>query len=27
MIRPFEEVNKDWTFFDWDEWNIIMNKE
>ena len=20
MIRPFEDVDKDWTFFDWDEW-------
>lgn len=26
MIKPFEEVNKDWTFFDWDEWNSIRHK-
>ena len=26
MIRDFEEVNKDWTFFDWDEWVSVRNK-
>ena len=26
MIRPFEEVNKDWTFFDWDEWESVRHK-
>ncbi len=26
MIRPFEEVNKDWTFFDWDEWDSVCRK-
>jgi len=26
MIRPFEEVNKDWTFFDWDEWESVRRK-
>ena len=26
MIRPFEEVDKDWTFFDWDEWVSVRNK-
>ena len=26
MIRPFEEVNKDWTFFDWDEWENVRRK-
>ena len=26
MIRPFEEVNKDWTFFDWDEWDSVRSK-
>lgn len=26
MIRPFEEVNKDYTFFDWDEWESIRHK-
>ena len=26
MIRPFEEVDKDWTFFDWDEWDSVRRK-
>lgn len=26
MIRDFEEVNKDWTFFDWDEWYSVRRK-
>ena len=26
MIRPFEEVNKDWTFLDWDEWENVRRK-
>ena len=26
MIRPFEEVNKDWTFFEWDEWSNVRRK-
>jgi hypothetical protein len=26
MIRTFEEVNKDWTFFDWDEWDSVRHK-
>ena len=26
MIRPFEEVNKEWIFFDWDEWNSVRRK-
>ena len=26
MIRPFEEVNRDWTFFEWDEWNSVRRK-
>ena len=26
MIRPFEEVNKDWTFLDWDEWENVRHK-
>lgn len=26
MIRQFEEVNKDWSFFNWDEWEPIKRK-
>ena len=26
MIRPFEEVNKDQTFLDWDEWENVRRK-
>lgn len=26
MIKDFEEVNKYWSFFDWDEWIFIRNK-
>ena len=26
MIRPFDEVDKDWTFFDWDEWDSVRRK-
>ena len=26
MIKEFNEVNKDWTFFDWDEWSNVQRK-
>ena len=26
MIRPFEEVDKEWTFFDWDEWTNVRRR-
>ena len=26
MIRQFEEVNKDWSFLNWDEWEPVKRK-
>lgn len=26
MIKPFEDINKDWSFFDWDEFENIRRK-